>query len=154
MTRPSRLIAIIGGGHSPTTYFAVFPALPIAILFVPSVPVTSFTVTVPLSFPVAVPLAGLALASISIPFRVPFALAMFPVTLSVSMAVSATFAFAFSVRTLTTMLASLRGVCVLPTAVTFGTPVVDTVHIATITMPVPARPALSARVPCARSCRW
>ena len=152
MTRPSRLTAILGREHSPTTHFAVLPALPIAILFVPSVPVTSFTVTVSLSIPVTIPLA---LASISsIPFRLPFALAMFPVPLSVSMAVSATFAFAISLRTLTTVLTSLRGVCVLPAVVTFGTAIVDTVHIATITVSIPARPTLSARVPSARSCWW
>ena len=103
MTRSSRLTPILGGENSPTTDFAVLPALSIAILFVPSVSVTSFTVTIALSVPVAVPIA---LASVSVPFRISFTLAVFSVPLSVSMTVSATFAFALSLRTLTTMLPS------------------------------------------------
>jgi hypothetical protein len=142
------LTAVLRGEHSPTADIAVLPALSIAIFFVPSVPVTSFTVTVPLSFPVTL---AVALTSVSVPFRIPLALPVLPVPLSVSMAVSAT--FAFSLRTLTTMLATLRWVGLLPTAVTFETPVVDTIHLGTVPKPFPARPALRARVPCARSCR-
>jgi len=150
MSRPRSLTAVLRGEHSPTADIAILPALSIAILFVPSVPITSFTVTVALSFLVTL---AVALTSVSIPFRIPLALPVLPVPLSVSMAVSAAFAFAFSLRTLTTMLAALWCIGILPTVVTFETPVVDTIHLGTVPKPFPARPALRARVPCAWSCR-
>ncbi|KAH9955327.1 hypothetical protein BGW80DRAFT_1258229 [Lactifluus volemus] len=62
---------------------AIFPALPIPILFVSSVPITPFAVAVTVPLPIAVPFT--LASAVSIPLRVSFALAVIPIPFSVSM---------------------------------------------------------------------
>jgi hypothetical protein len=136
MTRSSGLTTVLSGENSSTTDVTIFPAFSIAILFVPSMPVTPFAVSVAVPFLISVPLT---VASVSFSFRVPLALTVLLVPLSVSMTVSATFALAL--RTLTAMLTSFRRIGVLSTALTFETPVIDAVHFATVRESFATRPA-------------
>jgi hypothetical protein len=150
MTRSSGLTTVLSGENRPTTNadVTVLPAFSIAVLFVPSMPVTPFAVSVSIPFPIPVPLT---VPFVTISFRVPLALTVLPVPLSVSMSVSATFALAL--RTLAAMLTSFRSIGVLSAAFTFETPVFATVHFATVRKSLAARSTFYARIPSAWSRR-
>jgi hypothetical protein len=151
MSRTSRLAAVFRGENRATARLAVLPTFSIAILFVSSVPITALTVAIPaITFPVAV---TIAVSSLSIALRVSLALST---VLSVAFAVSVTIpaALAITFRAVTAVLTSLRGVRVLATAFALETPIVRTVHLSAVYESFAARPALCARVPGSRPCRW
>lgn len=150
MSRTSRLTALFHGEHSSTTVLALLPALPIAILFVSSVPITALTITVAVAFPVAV-----AITVTSLPLALWVSLALCTVlAVAFSIPVTVPAAFAVSFRTLAAVFASLRGVRVLPTAFALETPIIRTVCLSTVHESFAARPALRARVAGTRSRGW